>query len=159
MPEPVFLPLEDPARKSAAAKQVLTDLPQWFGIAESTAQYVRDCAQLPFWAAFCRQEPVGFIAGKPTSEKTLEIYVMGVCRQYQGCGIGTALFMLLRSWAKAQGYAYLQVKTVQEGHYDCYDKTNAFYRRLGFCPLECFPTLWDAWNPCQVYVLFIGDNA
>ncbi len=37
--------------------------------------------------------------------------------------------------------------------------TNAFYESLGFEELEYFPTLWDEWNPCQVYVKYIGDLA
>ena len=55
--------------------------------------------------------------------------------------------------AAAQGYAFLQVKTVEMGRYPEYDATNRFYRSLGFQEFEVFPTLWDAWNPCQVYVL------
>jgi len=27
------------------------------------------------------------------------------------------------------------------------------YPRMGFTELECFPTLWDEHNPCQVYVM------
>ena len=52
----------------------------------------------------------------------------------------------------------LQVKTVQTGHYAEYDRTNAFYQRMGFLPLECLPTLWDEWNPCQVYVLPLQNS-
>ena len=41
----------------------------------------------------------------------------------------------------------------------CFEKdkhiTNAFYETLGFREFECFPTLWDEWNPCQVYVKYI----
>lgn len=39
------------------------------------------------------------------------------------------------------------------GHYEDYDQTNRFYQALGFVELECFPTLWDEANPCQVYVM------
>ncbi len=49
-------------------------------------------------------------------------------------------------------------KTVQTGHYEEYDRTNAFYQRMGFLPLECLPTLWDEWNPCQVYVLPLQNS-
>lgn len=52
-------------------------------------------------------------------------------------------------------YAYLQVKTVDEGHYKEYDQTIAFYKKYGFKKLEVFPTLWDAWNPCLVMVMKI----
>jgi len=47
---------------------------------------------------------------------------------------------------------------VQTGHYAEYDRTNAFYQRMGFLPLECLPTLWDEWNPCQVYVLPLQNS-
>ena len=33
------------------------------------------------------------------------------------------------------------------------DETNCFYLSLGFKEFEIFPTLWDEWNPCQVYVM------
>lgn len=36
-----------------------------------------------------------------------------------------------------------------------YDKTNKFYLALGFKEFEVFPTLWDEWNPCQIYVMAI----
>ena len=49
----------------------------------------------------------------------------------------------------------MQVKTVQMGRYKEYDDTNRFYRSLGFKELEVFPTLWDEWNPCQIYVMSI----
>lgn len=29
---------------------------------------------------------------------------------------------------------------------------------MGFLPLECLPTLWDEWNPCQVYVLPLQNS-
>lgn len=47
----------------------------------------------------------------------------------------------------------MQVKTVQMGKYPEYDATNRFYLALGFGEFEVFPTLWDEWNPCQIYVM------
>ncbi len=47
----------------------------------------------------------------------------------------------------------MQVKTVQMGRYKEYDDTNRFYLSLGFQEFEVFPTLWDEWNPCQIYVM------
>ena len=35
----------------------------------------------------------------------------------------------------------MQVKTVKEGYYDVYERTNSFYKKLGFKEFECFPTL------------------
>ena len=44
----------------------------------------------------------------------------------------------------------MQVKTVKEGCYDIYDI------KLGLKEFECFPTLWDQWNPCQIYIMPIN---
>lgn len=41
------------------------------------------------------------------------------------------------------------------GRYSIYDDTNRFYLSLGFKELEVFPTLWDEWNPCQIYIMAI----
>lgn len=41
------------------------------------------------------------------------------------------------------------------GKYEEYDKTNLFYISFGFKELEVFPTLWDEWNPCQIYIMNI----
>lgn len=48
---------------------------------------------------------------------------------------------------------FVQVKTVQMGKYEDYDKTNRFYLSLGFKELGVFPTLWDDANPCPIYVM------
>ena len=144
-------------RKEQIARDILSALPDWFGIPQSTAAYVSESGGLPFWAAFDGDRAAGFLTLKQTGPKAAEIAVMGVLSQYHRRGVGTALWEAAKAWAKAQGFLYLQVKTVAEGHYPEYDRTNAFYRALGFAALECFPTLWDAANPCQIYVQYIGD--
>ena len=90
----------------------------------------------------------GFAALKETAPKTAEIYVMGVRPGLHRAGVGRRLFAALYRHAKGRGYAFLQVKTVQEGHYPAYDRTNAFYRAVGFTELVCSPSVGDAWTPC-----------
>ena len=68
-------------------------------------------------------------------------------------GIGTKLFDAVKQYARRAGYSFLQVKTVQMGKYEDYDRTNLFYRSLGFKEFEVFPDLWDEANPCQIYVM------
>jgi len=80
---------------------------------------------------------------------------MGILKEYHRHGIGRALFERAINAAKKAGYSFLQVKTVQMGRYEDYDNTNHFYLSLGFKEFEVFPTLWDEWNPCQVYVMAI----
>lgn len=148
--------IEGPDRREAIAREVLEALPDWFGIPESREAYIRESRAQPFWAELEKGRPRGFLSLKETSPYTAEVAVMGVLPEYHRRGIGRALFDASRQYAQRAGYAFLQVKTVREGCYDVYDRTNAFYRSLGFRELECFPTLWDEKNPCQIYVMAIG---
>lgn len=147
--------VNDPLEKEQIAASVLADLPDWFGLPDSTANYVTQSKTMPFWTAEYQNESIGFAALKETGPRTAEIYVMGVRPQYHCFGVGKRLLSELRDYAREHGYRFLQVKTVQTGHYAEYDRTNAFYQAMGFEELECFPDLWDPWNPCQVYIMQI----
>ncbi|TCL55021.1 acetyltransferase (GNAT) family protein [Kineothrix alysoides] len=139
--------------KERIADFVLKSLPEWFGVPESVEEYKDGVKSLPFWAEITDTGAVGFIAMKGTSRHTAEIYVMGVLEEFQGRGIGKQLFAELYSYAGMKGYSFLQVKTVQKGCYECYDRTSTFYEGLGFKELECFVSLWDENNPCQIYIM------
>ena len=78
---------------------------------------------------------------------------MGILKEFHRHGIGRILFENAKRAAMEAGYLFMQVKTVQMGKYEEYDKTNQFYLSLGFREFEIFPTLWDEWNPCQIYVM------
>ena len=145
--------IDSPDQRAAIARQVLEALPDWFGIPESREAYIRDSRAQPFWADLEGDTARGFLSLKETSPYTAELAVMGVLPEYHRRGIGRALFAAFRQYARDHGCQFLQVKTVQEGIYPIYDQTNAFYRSLGFRELECFPTLWDEANPCQIYVM------
>ena len=147
--------IDHPADRSRIAREILETLPEWFGIPESTAAYVDGCAQLPVWADFEGEKLRGFVAMKQTSGYAAEIYVMGVKPEFHRLGVGRELFKALRDEAERQELEYLHVKTVQSGRYGIYDRTNLFYRSLGFRELECIPELWDAANPCQLYIMRI----
>lgn len=144
--------VESSVQKIYIASTILTQLPDWFGLPDSTKAYIEESTRLPFWAYFDEDEPIGFLSLKETSPYTVEICVMGVLKANHRKGIGTLLLNACEAYAKQKGYEYIQVKTVQKGHYEEYDQTNAFYEKMGFRELECFPTLWDEWNPCQIYV-------
>lgn len=146
--------IADHALKEEIARKILADLPEWFGIPESTENYITEGRELPFLA--CKEEDYrGFAVLKETGPSAAEIFVMGVLKKYRGAGMGAKLYQYLEAYARSKGYAYLQVKTVQQGHYKEYDETNAFYRAMGFQELECIPDLWDEWNPCQIYIKYI----
>lgn len=147
--------IQNPQEKQDIATQILHGLPEWFGLPESTANYIEESQNLPFLAYFEGDLPLGFAAMKPTSPHTADIFVMGVRKDAHRQGIGRKLYEGLENMARELGYLYMQVKTVKMGHYDSYDATNRFYIAMGFVELECFPELWDEWNPCQIYIKYI----
>ena len=144
-----------PSEKQKITRAILEALPEWFGIAESREEYIKICTDLVFFAAYENDQPIGFICLKETGKATVEVCVMGVLKEYHRKGVGKTLFQDAQSAAKNMGYSFMQVKTVQMGRYPEYDATNHFYLSLGFKEFEVFPTLWDEWNPCQVYVMTI----
>ncbi|SMC22176.1 Acetyltransferase (GNAT) family protein [Clostridium acidisoli DSM 12555] len=147
--------IDDKEQKEKIAKEILTNLPDWFGLPESTKKYIQQSKDLHFWADVEDELARGFAVLKETSPYTVELYVIGVLKELHRKKIGKNLFQYCYDYAKEQGYLYMQVKTVKEGCYDEYDRTIAFYKKLGFKEFECFPTLWDKWNPCQIYVMSI----
>lgn len=124
--------IENEKERAEIAGKILNQLPDWFGLPESTQKYIDDSRTMPFWAWMEDDRALGFIALKETSPYTAEIYVMGVLPEYHHKGIGKELFRALEEYAKQNGYSFLQVKTVQSGHYEEYDRTNAFYQSMGF---------------------------
>ena len=141
--------------KKTIARQVLEALPEWFGIPQAREEYIADSAEQTFFAAEEAGRVIGFICLKETGRDTIEHTVMGGCLSYHRRFCVRSLCSAARDEAAAAGYSFLQVKTVQMGRYKEYDDTNRFYRSLGFKELEVFPTLWDEWNPCQIYVMSI----
>lgn len=147
--------IEDKYKKEQIAKWILSNLPEWFGLSESTEEYINCSKEMPFWADIEDKQTRGFIALKETSSYTVEIYVMGVLKTFHRNKIRYDLFKACYDYAKEKEYLYIQVKTVKEGCYEEYNRTIAFYKKIGFKEFECFPMLWDEWNPCQIYIMSI----
>ena len=143
----------EPAEKRDIARRILEALPDWFEITETREAYIRESAEQICFASNDGDQPVGFLFLKQTGKETAELAVMGVLRAYHRQGVGRELFEAAKEAAVRKGYDFLQVKTVQMGKYEDYDRTNRFYLALGFKEFEVFPTLWDEANPCQVYVM------
>ena len=139
--------------KCRIARLILERLPEWFGIPEARENYIRESADEVMVASFENDAPNGFLCLKETGKDTVELAVMGVLKAYHRKGIGTKLFEAAKKIAIEKGYSFLQVKTVQMGRCEEYDRTNRFYLALGFKEFEVFPTLWDECNPCQIYVM------
>ena len=80
---------------------------------------------------------------------------MGVLKEFHRKGLGRELFEEARKIAVKQGYSFMQVKTVQMGVYDDYDRTNLFYLSCGFKELEVIEEIWGKDNPCQIYIMYL----
>ena len=147
--------VKDANQKMAVVAEVLKDLPEWFGIPESTQAYIEDAKDLQVWAAYQERDLPGFVSLSYSSEDCAEIDCLGVKKAYQGRGIGSQLLATLESEAN-KNVDFLQVKTVAQGSNKDYDRTNVFYRNLGFKKLEIFPQLWGPQNPCQILIKKMG---
>ena len=151
----VIKEVKDEEPKMAVVAEVLKDLPEWFGIPESTQAYIEGAKDLQVWAAFQESDLLGFVSLSYSSEDCAEIDCLGVKKAHQGRGIGSQLLAALESEA-SKNVDFLQVKTVAQGSNKDYDRTNVFYRSLGFKKLDIFPQLWGPQNPCQILIKKMG---
>jgi len=142
-----------PEEKTTICNKILNALPNWFGIPESTQEYINGVADKPFFAAFDKDEPVGFVSLLIHNAHTAEVYVMGILESHHRKGIGRRLIKECEDFCAKNNLSVLTVKTLDASHPDeYYKRTRQFYESVGFLPLETFPTLWDESNPC----LFMG---
>ena len=149
----MIIQVENNKEKEMISRTILEALPDWFGLPEAREEYIVNSVNQQFFAAVKEEKTIGFLCLKQTGKDTVEVSVMGVLKEFHRHGIGRKLFMKAREKAIKDGFSFIQVKTGQMGQYDNYDNTNKFYISLGFKEFEIFPTLWDEWNPCQVYVM------
>jgi len=140
--------VEDPAARSRVCERVLRDLPEWFGIEDATTAYIRDVAELPTFAI----DEDAFLSLNVHTPRAAELYVMGVCRERHGQGLGTVLLGAGDAYLRERGVEYLQVKTLGPSRPDeGYERTRRFYEARGFVPLEEIHGLWEH-NPCLLLV-------
>jgi GNAT superfamily N-acetyltransferase len=140
--------IEAPEERSQLCEDVLRDLPEWFGIEDATASYVRDVADLPTFAI----GEDAFLSLKLHTPRAAAVHVMGVRRDRHAQGLGTALLHAAEEYLRARGVEYLQVKTLGPSDPDAgYEGTRRFYEARGFVPLEEIHGLWEH-NPCLILV-------
>jgi GNAT superfamily N-acetyltransferase len=150
--------------QGAAAERILRALPDWFGIESALLDYVRAADELDTFVVvvarpacggreFRPDQVIGFVTLKETSEDALELHVMGVLPAWQRRGAGRALVERAASYARAEGFSLLHVKTLAPSDPDPgYAATRAFYAAAGFRPLETLPQVWGPENPCLLMV-------
>ncbi|MCJ7702858.1 MAG: GNAT family N-acetyltransferase [Anaerolineales bacterium] len=142
--------------KSEICEPILKDLPEWFGIAAANQQYLKDINELPTFLAIVQDKAVGFLTLKEHSPFAAEIHILGVRPEFHRQGIGRSLVQAGELFLKNHKIEFLQVKTLSDSHPDeNYTKTRAFYRSMGYKPLEEFRTYWGEANPCLQMIKFL----
>ena len=74
----VIKEVKDEEQKMAVVDEILRDLPEWFGIPESTQAYIEGAKDLQVWAAFQESNLLGFVSLSYSSEDCAEIDCLGV---------------------------------------------------------------------------------
>jgi ribosomal protein S18 acetylase RimI-like enzyme len=145
--------------KGAVCRDILEDLPEWFGIAEARRHYVEAVEALPMFGFAVRARVVGFLSVKRHNRFTAEAYVLAVKRDWHRNGIGRALFEHVERDLCEQGLKYLTVKTLAPDRPNqAYEATRRFYEALAFVPVEVFPTLWGPENPCLLMIKALANQ-
>jgi GNAT superfamily N-acetyltransferase len=132
---------------------LIAALPDWFGIPESNAAYLRDFARLPSWVSCRGSEILGAASLAQHFPASFEVHFMAVRPECHRRGIGRALLARLEAEAAARGGQWLHVKTLAPSHPDpFYARTRSFYGAMGFSSLFESTTLWGPENPAVVLV-------
>ncbi|GAA1687706.1 GNAT family N-acetyltransferase [Nonomuraea maheshkhaliensis] len=146
--------VSDSTELADVTEGLIAQLPSWFGIPEANAAYVESARLLPGFVARCGTEPVGVLLYRRHLTEAAEIHLMAVAPWHRR-GVGRTLVGLLAANVTADGCRILQVKTLGAAHPDRgYAHTRAFYRSVGFLPLEETGDLWPG-TPCLIMVKWL----
>lgn len=139
--------------KQTICKSVLLDLPEWFGIEEARRHYIDEVVNYPFIALFVGDKAVGFYSLREENSNVLDMYVLGILKEYHGKGLGRKLQEYVNEYAKKNGYSYVMVLTLSEKHPDIgYKMTRDFYHKMEFIDMFQSNKIWDKNNPTQIMI-------
>ena len=135
---------------------ILADLPEWFGIPEANDRYIRHADSDQTWVAELGGKAIGLMTLSDQGFSAIDIHFLAVRRDAHRQGVGTALVNKALSEARARQRSYLTVKTLGSSREsEPYEQTKAFYRAVGFEPLEEFTTIWGPGNPCLIMIMAV----
>lgn len=138
-------------------ESVLLTLPEWFGNPNARNAYVHRIESLPTFTAWEAETLIGFIAVAIPFPRSAELYVLAVRNGWHRKGIGTRLYHQVEAELQKQEISFVQVKTLSpRAGNPYYARTFAFYRHLGFTPLEDSDAIWGETTPCMQLIRHIG---
>lgn len=141
------------ADRCRLCREILNDLPEWFGRPEAVDGYVTSVANLCTFACRDGERDVGFASVCQSTSRAFDIHVMGVRQVHQRRGAGRLLMEACSQHALAEGASFLSVQTLGPSHPDPnYIATRAFYRACGFVDLIELPDRWGEGTPMLLMV-------
>jgi ribosomal protein S18 acetylase RimI-like enzyme len=133
--------------------EIITALPDWFGIPKANAAYLESLIKLPSWVVIKDEKVVGMITLAQSYPGSFEIHFMAVHPDFHRQGVGRKLVNLVVEEARKSEGKWLHVKTLSPSHPDLYyARTREFYFALGFSPLFETHTLWGPENPAVILI-------
>lgn len=143
----------DETQKMNITDEILHKLPNWFGIESSIQEYMKDVRDKIFYAAISHGKVIGFICLRHVNPFTAELFLVGILEEFHRQGIGCMLIGAAEEYLTKNEYKFFMVKTVGDSSDDLYyARTRAFYRNVGFFPLDEFKEIWNEQNPCLIMV-------
>ena len=147
-------------RKSKDAEEaflIASKLPDFFN-EDGLRKIKEDTKNHILYGAYLEGNMVGFVTYVEINSDAVEMSWLGVLPEKQKNGIGKKLVtQSLREMSST--YKVCEVKTLSETDpYEPYKNTRAFYKCLGFIPIETihpYPGWGD--NPCQIFIKCIGN--
>ena len=126
------------AEKEIIARTILELLPAWFGIPESTEEYIMDSKGRPFFCAYADDAPIGFLYLKETGRHTVELAVMGVLKEYH----------------RQEMIGYILFNEMDEGIYELGWFFNRSFWRQGYASESCKAVIDYAFGELKAHKVF-----
>jgi GNAT superfamily N-acetyltransferase len=137
-----------------AVREILDSVPDWFGIPESNANYVRDGGRLPSYLAVDSTDDrvVGVALISEHFPPSRELHLIAVRGDRHREGIGRLLLETIEEDLRAAGVRILEVHTLGPSDDDeGYARTREFYFAQGFIPISELPLVGEE-DPILVLV-------
>jgi len=145
-------------RDPHAVRRLLEALPDWFGDPEAIDNYVADAGDESFVSVLSRDANgvSGVALVRRHFPESAELHLIAVNPHARGNGIGRSLVERVALDLAADGCTMLSVHTVGPSfENEPYAQTRAFYRSVGFLPLEEHSGL-DWAGPTLILVRYLG---
>ena len=126
-------------RGAEDVRRILEALPDWFGDPAAIDNYVAAADDIGYGSSLATD--AGSVLGVALTRRhfaeAAELHLIAVHPDARGKGIGRLLVDAVASGLAADGCVLLSVHTVGPSFHDePYARTRAFYRHVGFTPLE-----------------------